>query len=120
MIRRPLRSTRTDTLFPYTTLFRSASLSRDGLRHELDLGHFVEVLGCCREVDSSRAPLGPRNRGPAPPGSPRRTPHRRAPPDTDRKSDGVGKSVSVRVDLGWRRLIQKNKQEYMLTTVQYH
>src|SRR3546814_12860157 len=24
MIRRPLRSTRTDTLFPYTTLFRSA------------------------------------------------------------------------------------------------
>src|SRR3546814_9101025 len=26
MIRRPPRSTRTDTLFPYTTLFRSASL----------------------------------------------------------------------------------------------
>src|SRR3546814_16725368 len=27
MIRRPPRSTRTDTLFPYTTLFRSMSLS---------------------------------------------------------------------------------------------
>src|SRR3546814_4674243 len=27
MIRRPPRSTRTDTLFPYTTLFRSRSLS---------------------------------------------------------------------------------------------
>src|SRR3546814_4276571 len=27
MIRRPPRSTRTDTLFPYTTLFRTASLS---------------------------------------------------------------------------------------------
>src|SRR3546814_3286247 len=27
MIRRPPRSTRTDTLFPYTTLFRSARLS---------------------------------------------------------------------------------------------
>src|SRR3546814_5291878 len=27
MIRRPPRSTRTDTLFPYTTLFRSASLT---------------------------------------------------------------------------------------------
>src|SRR3546814_3059439 len=27
MIRRPPRSTRTDTLFPYTTLFRSASFS---------------------------------------------------------------------------------------------
>src|SRR3546814_3875756 len=28
MIRRPPRSTRTDTLFPYTTLFRSAGLQR--------------------------------------------------------------------------------------------
>src|SRR3546814_7095525 len=27
MIRRPPRSTRTDTLFPYTTLFRSSALS---------------------------------------------------------------------------------------------
>src|SRR3546814_14320766 len=38
MIRRPPRSTRTDTLFPYTTLFRSGeeqtkrSLRRDGAR----------------------------------------------------------------------------------------
>src|SRR3546814_15052821 len=29
MIRRPPRSTRTDTLFPYTTLFRSAIVSDD-------------------------------------------------------------------------------------------
>src|SRR3546814_9985089 len=29
MIRRPPRSTRTDTLFPYTTLFRSSSASPD-------------------------------------------------------------------------------------------
>src|SRR3546814_21106796 len=29
MIRRPPRSTRTDTLFPYTTLFRSRPLDRD-------------------------------------------------------------------------------------------
>src|SRR3546814_2695572 len=29
MIRRPPRSTRTDTLFPYTTLFRSAGLVTD-------------------------------------------------------------------------------------------
>src|SRR3546814_11156661 len=29
MIRRPPRSTRTDTLFPYTTLFRSAHPDRD-------------------------------------------------------------------------------------------
>src|SRR3546814_16745966 len=33
MIRRPPRSTRTDTLFPYTTLFRSAhSIGEVGLR----------------------------------------------------------------------------------------
>src|SRR3546814_16867080 len=35
MIRRPPRSTRTDTLFPYTTLFRS--VGADFLRHSL--GH---------------------------------------------------------------------------------
>src|SRR3546814_11889286 len=33
MIRRPPRSTRTDTLFPYTTLFRS--LATDGKRFQL-------------------------------------------------------------------------------------
>src|SRR3546814_4712722 len=33
MIRRPPRSTRTDTLFPYTTLFRSAEGGVEGCRH---------------------------------------------------------------------------------------
>src|SRR3546814_9919498 len=33
MIRRPPRSTRTDTLFPYTTLFRSGRLSSAAARH---------------------------------------------------------------------------------------
>src|SRR3546814_20322621 len=32
MIRRPPRSTRTDTLFPYTTLFRSQPLGRYGVQ----------------------------------------------------------------------------------------
>src|SRR3546814_14344620 len=32
MIRRPPRSTRTDTLFPYTTLFRSRQTSRAGTK----------------------------------------------------------------------------------------
>src|SRR3546814_16794195 len=36
MIRRPPRSTRTDTLFPYTTLFRSAAVAELG-RGEADL-----------------------------------------------------------------------------------
>src|SRR3546814_19295420 len=35
MIRRPPRSTRTDTLFPYTTLFRSIHGDRDGLKKGL-------------------------------------------------------------------------------------
>src|SRR3546814_382944 len=72
MIRRPPRSTRTDTLFPYTTLFRSAfgALAlRDDLAerrrvaanifddpalhlHRLaERGHFgVEPLLCCRDL----------------------------------------------------------------------
>src|SRR3546814_6066472 len=33
MIRRPPRSTRTDTLFPYTTLFRSSCDQRSRIRH---------------------------------------------------------------------------------------
>src|SRR3546814_5990619 len=37
MIRRPPRSTRTDTLFPYTTLFRSANLRSTGGRQVDDL-----------------------------------------------------------------------------------
>src|SRR3546814_2839859 len=36
MIRRPPRSTRTDTLFPYTTLFRSR---HELLRHRFDSGN---------------------------------------------------------------------------------
>src|SRR3546814_6653515 len=48
MILRPPRSTRTDTLFPYTTLFRSSSLPSTGLakssnRH-LDPSHTQQRL----------------------------------------------------------------------------
>src|SRR3546814_3513190 len=39
MIRRPPRSTRTDTLFPYTTLFRSVE------RRRLEVGHVAVELG---------------------------------------------------------------------------
>src|SRR3546814_7582631 len=39
MIRRPPRSTRTDTLFPYTTLFRSAGeRRRENHRNEVAIG----------------------------------------------------------------------------------
>src|SRR3546814_11623668 len=36
MIRRPPRSTRTDTLFPYTTLFRSAVRRQAAQRHHFE------------------------------------------------------------------------------------
>src|SRR3546814_16294707 len=49
MIRRPPRSTRTDTLFPYTTLFRSHVAQRVGddyrLRHLRDDADGVDLLG---------------------------------------------------------------------------
>src|SRR3546814_6427439 len=45
MIRRPPRSTRTDTLFPYTTLFRSSTDARLALlRPAYFLGIFADAL----------------------------------------------------------------------------
>src|SRR3546814_9361314 len=56
MIRRPPRSTRTDTLFPYTTLFRSAHLlpqrARDQRRDDhADVDRDVEDLERHRAAD---------------------------------------------------------------------
>src|SRR3546814_20676850 len=48
-IRRPPRSTRTDTLFPYTTLFRSSAPARAG-RIIVGLGFDEEMQG--RPLDS--------------------------------------------------------------------
>src|SRR3546814_1555381 len=42
MIRRPPRSTRTDTLFPYTTLFRSALIAFRYIRKQEELAGEVE------------------------------------------------------------------------------
>src|SRR3546814_20028922 len=42
MIRRPPRATRTDTLFPYTTLFRSGCFQHDG--HRYWLGYTEEYI----------------------------------------------------------------------------
>src|SRR3546814_8715549 len=49
MIRRPPRSTRTDTLVPYTTLFRSAAVGqRDGRRGRPDRRHLDRRHGHAR------------------------------------------------------------------------
>src|SRR3546814_13437681 len=42
MIRRPPRSTRTDTLFPYTTLFRSTVVMGDGHRLERAIDNVID------------------------------------------------------------------------------
>src|SRR3546814_18841961 len=65
MIRRPPRSTRTDTLFPYTTLFRS--LPRCGVNLEqgsIGIGILldgIEIAGALRF--HARCGVGPTNTG---------------------------------------------------------
>src|SRR3546814_18237944 len=57
MIRRPPRSTRTDTLFPYTTLFRSMGTMASTLAHELNqpLTAIINCLaGCERALDQKQ------------------------------------------------------------------
>src|SRR3546814_20727069 len=116
MIRRPPRSTRTDTLFPYTTLFRStandnfghaagdavlvamserikATLRKQDFAARVGGDEFVVIVDpveARREADE----LADRIR------------HSMGEP-IDRKSVVEGKRVSVRVDLGGRRIIKK-------------
>src|SRR3546814_17270509 len=106
MIRRPPRSTRTDTLFPYTTLFRS----------QLSPYTCPELAGV-----ALRPPLFLLTDGTGPETNKTILRRPRQQPETrccqglssvrcrDRKSVVSGKSVSVRVDRGGRRIIQKNK-----------
>src|SRR3546814_6881132 len=53
MIRRPPRSTRTDTLFPYTTLFRSKSSRKHGSQLQLQLSIVIDVVGALPPVTST-------------------------------------------------------------------
>src|SRR3546814_5177717 len=55
MIRRPPRSTRTDTLFPYTTLFRSSENFAQLVQIEADA-----LVGRIGDQDRNQ-PLGPRD-----------------------------------------------------------
>src|SRR3546814_2980725 len=63
MIRRPPRSTRTDTLFPYTTLFRSKSADRSVLALRIVRKvRFGMVSGRCRSSLSRSDGEGDRSR----------------------------------------------------------
>src|SRR3546814_17106393 len=56
MIRRPPRSTRTDTLFPYTTLFRSIKEELDRMRIELDGARRAGDLARMAELQYGKIP----------------------------------------------------------------
>src|SRR3546814_12074188 len=118
MIRRPPRPTRTDTLFPYTTLFRSTVA--------IEIGLLTYILSAFFNYWRTAAPLhnrrcrgerrAARKEEAAPPRAPLLHSSGFAPaarqggrpgPAQARKSVVSGTSVSVRVDLGGRRSIKK-------------
>src|SRR3546814_20179608 len=131
MIRRPPRSTRTDTLFPYTTLFRS--LHARNPAHDLPVGGRNIAFGSvasapsASDLDGGRRPgnqrdyqnflrlsqafnvvhflagypVEPTDLHPA-------TRHLDCLRESGRAA--CGESVSVRVDRGGRRIIKKNRK----------
>src|SRR3546814_6462325 len=70
MIRRPPRSTRTDTLFPYTTLFRSTVIAAQvSSQHKVPFGlKEAQFGGIAADRDHRRpvVPAAPAQRCPAP------------------------------------------------------
>src|SRR3546814_14286351 len=103
MIRRPPRSTRTDTLFPYTTLFRS--LPGDAWVQRLVRVH----AGHRRPGRHQRHRTAYRHRADDVAAHRRLRPGPEVRPEEDRKSVVEGKSVTVRVDLGGSRIIRTKK-----------
>src|SRR3546814_11740683 len=96
MIRRPPRSTRTDTLFPYTTLFRSAGFESCRIISRPSLSQTLS-----RQTGRQRKAVpGLNSRRPMASGS------------QDRRSEErrVGKECVRSVDLGGRRIIKKKKK----------
>src|SRR3546814_20192738 len=124
MIRRPPRSTRTDTLFPYTTLFRSRR-RHDGCRcHGAGAAAVGQPWpeGADRARRRGRAAerelFDARSAGHAVPAAVGRALLTKvsARARRDRKRVVTRKSVAVRVNLGGLRLIKKkntNKQSHI-------
>src|SRR3546814_20409801 len=66
MIRRPPRSTRTDTLLPYTPLFRSATIAAANAAKTSKKATFVTTLRKHNVVTSGVFPTDDTDQGPAP------------------------------------------------------
>src|SRR3546814_16317727 len=116
MIRRPPRSTRTDTLLPYTTLFRSGAFPSSWTLSSMHCSrvYTIPALTC---ASCMIRPMTARSRQHGKNSKHRlwilsRTSCTRMRSSTtrtrDRQSVVLGKSVSVHVDLGGRRHIKKN------------
>src|SRR3546814_11155736 len=116
MIRRPPRSTRTDTLFPYTTLFRSCV----AFNAQIALVGFVGGLGAqinprlMMRSGLSTHSIAVGNSGDlekllAAMGITQLQPVIDRVFPLDRKSVVWGKRVSVRVDIGGRRIITESQ-----------
>src|SRR3546814_16863482 len=123
MIRLPPRSTRTDTLFPYTTLFRSCPADKvilepgyAGAAYGLPTTAMKDAVQRTAQLEGLL--LDPVYSGKAMAGLMgliEAGAFKSADPvvflHPYRKSVEEGKSVSVRVDLGRRRILQKNSNK---------
>src|SRR3546814_18248740 len=133
MIRRPPRSTRTDTLCPYTTLFRSPICARICRFQAIPQGPAVRGGAGNRNRPAQaacglHAPTGDRvplatDADSARPTQPNPIAHQSVPERHNRRFAAAwnfpdrtiavsGKSVSVRVDLGVRSIIKQNITTY--------
>src|SRR3546814_14795869 len=116
MRRRPPRSTRTDTLFPYTTLFRSEEATRAAETGQASATSLDEAIAALQArtktteaelLAASAQVTGAHGKTLAQISSAAATARDDKNATVDRKSDVKGKSVSVRVDVGCRRIIKK-------------
>src|SRR3546814_12688305 len=129
MIRRPPRSTRTDTLFPYTTLFRSRwrllwkgrcgaretyQRSSGEIIYEDETDSVAALGGGVRGVQHGNGVSA--GAGCAVAIAEERSARQPA-PRPDRKRVVSGKRVAVRVDPGGRRNIKKNTITYIAQNI---
>src|SRR3546814_20496285 len=113
MLRRPPGSTRTDTLFPYTTPFRSQLVNRTDGKHRHRVfaerrkgARRTDAVPEDRDLEDRNLRLADDDRRLHDGVDARQLPLSRE----DRKSVGKGKGVSVRVDLGGSRICKKKKR----------
>src|SRR3546814_11731145 len=119
MLRRPPRSTPPDTLFPYTTLFRSYRRARQRRRFR----HLYRepYLRAARHDAFDVPPAASRTpRAAYVDGVSRRHAKARAVRNGDRKSGVQGQSVSVRVDRGGRRIFKKTNHRHITYNTYRH